>query len=421
MRLSSVAWNLAGLGLPLGVALLAIPSLLQTLGSERFGLLSLVWAVTAISGLFDLGIGRATTRLVAEYLGSGEPGRIASTTRTALRISAGAGLTGGALLALAVALNAQQALNFSPDLDNEVRGLSWLLALTVPLQTLIATYRGISEGCQQFRGISIIRMGLGSANFAAPWLVSSHSSSLLALTASLVVARVLALVAFRALALQAMPKTADMRAASGRSEASRLMHAGGWLTLSAVLSPLLVQTDRFVIGSVISASAVTVYAVPFDIVTQLLIGVSAIATVAFPSITRQLHQDPLLAHAEFRRWLVRVAVVMAMVCGTSALLLPSALPWWIGHELDSASVTIGQWLCLGVWLNSVGAMYYSWLHAHGRFKTTALLHLLELPLYLLVLMAMLHQFGVIGAAIAWVLRVGLDTASLALASQTRRI
>lgn len=417
MKLSSVAWNLAGLGLPLVVALLAIPPLLQTLGAERFGLLSLVWAVTAISGLFDLGIGRATTRLVAEYLGSNTPERIAPSARAALQISAAAGLAGGALLALAVALDAQRALNFSPALQDEVRCLSFLLALAVPLQTLIATYRGICEGCQRFRGISIIRMCLGSANFAAPWLASAYSTNLLTITASLVLARIVALVAFRALALSAIPKIATEVAPNG--EARRLLHSGGWLTVSAILSPLLVQTDRFVIGSVISAGAVTLYTVPFDIVTQLLVGVSAIATVAFPSITRQLHQDPLLARAVFTRWLIRVAAVMALVSGATALLLPHALRAWIGQNLDEASITIGQWLCLGVWLNSIGAMYYSWLHAQGRFRTTALLHLLELPLYLILLLALLHQFGVVGAAIAWVLRVGLDTLLLGITSQSR--
>ena len=61
MRLSSIAWNAAGLAAPLVVALLCVPPLLQRLGTERFGLLALAWALTAISGLFDLGIGRAAT------------------------------------------------------------------------------------------------------------------------------------------------------------------------------------------------------------------------------------------------------------------------------------------------------------------------------------------------------------------------
>jgi O-antigen/teichoic acid export membrane protein len=72
MKMSSIVWSFGGLGLPLLVALLAIPPLLHTLGPERFGLLSLAWTLTAMSGLFDLGLGRATTRLVADQLGRGD-------------------------------------------------------------------------------------------------------------------------------------------------------------------------------------------------------------------------------------------------------------------------------------------------------------------------------------------------------------
>ncbi|MEJ2502280.1 MAG: hypothetical protein P8177_03025, partial [Gemmatimonadota bacterium] len=51
--------NLLGLGLPLAVAVVAIPPLTAGLGSERFGILGLVWVVVAYLALLDLGLGRA--------------------------------------------------------------------------------------------------------------------------------------------------------------------------------------------------------------------------------------------------------------------------------------------------------------------------------------------------------------------------
>jgi O-antigen/teichoic acid export membrane protein len=67
-------YNLAGQIVPLIAALFAMPGLLAALGAERVGVLALAWAVVGYFSIFDFGIGRALTKLVAERLGvSAEP------------------------------------------------------------------------------------------------------------------------------------------------------------------------------------------------------------------------------------------------------------------------------------------------------------------------------------------------------------
>ena len=60
--------NLAGFALPLAVGLITIPLIVRGFGVERFGLLTLAWAVIGYFSLFDMGIGRAITQLIAERL-----------------------------------------------------------------------------------------------------------------------------------------------------------------------------------------------------------------------------------------------------------------------------------------------------------------------------------------------------------------
>ena len=69
-RLLTNNWsmNLAGQILPIIVALSTIPYLVRGLGTERFGILSICWIFLGSSGIFDLGLGRATTKFVAERL-----------------------------------------------------------------------------------------------------------------------------------------------------------------------------------------------------------------------------------------------------------------------------------------------------------------------------------------------------------------
>jgi len=286
----------------------------------------------------------------------------------------------------------------------------WLLALCIPPQTLIATYRGASEACLRFRGISLLRMGLGVATFIGPLAVATISTHLAALVGTLLAARVLAWLGFRSLALQALPPATGVPMSA--STRRQLLRAGSWFTVSAIIGPLLAQADRFFIGALLSAAAVATYTVPFDVITQLLIGVTAVTTVAFPSITRLLQQDAVQAQRHFRRWLWRVTAGMGLVCATVALVLPAALPLWLASALPAEAATVGRWLCLGVWVNAVGCMFLAWLHANGRFRAVALLHGIELPIYVGLLLVLLAHFGVVGAAMAWTARVTLDAAAL---------
>jgi len=64
--------NFVGQALPLLVGFLTIPITIQWLGADRFGIISIVWVIIGYFGFFDLGLGRATTKFVAEAFGKGE-------------------------------------------------------------------------------------------------------------------------------------------------------------------------------------------------------------------------------------------------------------------------------------------------------------------------------------------------------------
>jgi O-antigen/teichoic acid export membrane protein len=64
-------WNLLGSGAPLLVAFFAIPKLIAGLGMARFGVLTLAWVVIGYFSLFDLGLGRALTKITSDKLGEG--------------------------------------------------------------------------------------------------------------------------------------------------------------------------------------------------------------------------------------------------------------------------------------------------------------------------------------------------------------
>src|ERR1700731_2607195 len=77
-------WNLLGNTAPMVGALICIPVLIRGLGKDRFGVLTLAWALIGYASLFDLGLGRALTQLVARKLGAGEDREVPSLAWTSL-------------------------------------------------------------------------------------------------------------------------------------------------------------------------------------------------------------------------------------------------------------------------------------------------------------------------------------------------
>ena len=65
-------------------------------------------------------------------------------------------------------------------------------------------------------------------------------------------------------------------------------------------------------------------------------------------------------------------------------------------------------LCIGIWINSLASIPFILIQAKGNPRVTAVFHVVELGLYLVVLWALTSRWGLLGAALAWLVRVTLD-------------
>ena len=111
--------NLAGHGVRVIVALVAIPFIIRGLGTERYGVFSLALIVLGYFSLFDFGLGRATTKFVAEYLGREDTKQLPGLIWTSLGLQLIQGIFGGFLLVAATPFLVGKIFNIAPD-DNPV-------------------------------------------------------------------------------------------------------------------------------------------------------------------------------------------------------------------------------------------------------------------------------------------------------------
>jgi O-antigen/teichoic acid export membrane protein len=84
------------------------------------------------------------------------------------------------------------------------------------------------------------------------------------------------------------------------------------------------------------------------------------------------------------------------------------LTLWIGADFALRSTRVLQCLALGVFLNGLAQVASALLQGVGRPDLTAILHVVELPFYLVMAWFLISTRGIEGAALAWTARTALD-------------
>jgi O-antigen/teichoic acid export membrane protein len=407
----NVVWNLLGACAPLAVAVPAVPLLLHRMGTDRFGVLTLAWSVIGYFGLFDFGFGRALTKLVAERLGAGRNADVAPLFWTSLFLMLLFGLLGAIVMAALAPRLVYSALRIPRAIEAETLRAFYLLAASLPILIVSAALRGFLEAHQRFRASTAVRVPLGIFTFAGPLLVLPFTSSVLPVVAVLALARLAATVALGVLCLRAHPGLGE-GVAIRTSLVPELARFGGWMTVSNVVSPMMVSLDRFLIGALVSISAVAYYAAPAEAVTKLLFFSSALAGVVFPALSSAIAQDKARARMIFLRAVKYTFLAMFPVVLLTVAFAREGLTLWVGAAFSEHSAVILRWLAVGVFFSSLAQIPFSLIQAMGRPDFTARLHLLEVPVYAALLWFLVKGRGIEGAAIAWTARTAVDAAIL---------
>jgi O-antigen/teichoic acid export membrane protein len=285
-----------------------------------------------------------------------------------------------------------------------------VLCLSIPFVTCTAGLRGMLEARQRFGPVNVIRATLGVLTFLGPIAILPFSSSLEPVMWLLLAVRVVAWGASVALCAGSFPGL-RRGIAMRRDMVAPLFTAGGWITVSNIVGPVITYLDRFLIGALLSAAAVAYYVTPYEVVTKFLIFPTALAAVLFPAFAAG-GADARHVASLYSSALKYVLLFMYPAALIVVAVAPEAMSWWLGSEFPSQGAEVARVLTVGVLLNALAYVPYALAQAVGRADWVARLHLVELAVYVPLLYAAVEAAGIVGAAIAWSARVAIDFAAL---------
>jgi len=399
--------NLIGFILPLFVGIVTIPFIIRGLGTHRFGILSLAWAVLIYLSLFDLGLGRATIKFISESLGNKEYKKIPSIFWTSLLFNSLLGIVGGIALAVSTPILINNIFNIPSYLLREAQTSFLILAALVPAVVSSTSLRGVLEGAQRFDLVNIVKASSSALNFLIPALAIPFGLHLPEIIFFLLVARIGTASIYLIFCFKVFP--ALRKNISLEKKLVRpLFTFGGWVTVSNVTGPILIYLDRFLIGSLLTIAAVTFYTAPYEIVSRLWIFPTSLMMSLFPAFSSLGNNHKEKLGNIYAYGLKYLLLVMGPLILIFVLFAKDILNLWIGAEFALKSTLVLQILGIYVLISSLAYIPFTLIQGVGRPDIPAKFHLLELPIFIVIAWLLIKKFGIVGAALATSFRIIMD-------------
>lgn len=403
----NVLYNLLGYTLPLIFALFFIPILLKNLGTDRFGLLNLAWIVIGYFGFFDLGIGRALTKIVAEKIGTNSISEIPSLFWTSIFLMSAFSSFVAILLFIFSDHIIFSALKIPFNLQEEALSAFYLLIISIPIVSTTAGMRGLFEAYQRFDIVNIIRVILGVLSFLSPVIVVLFTNNLIWIIAPLVLIRIIIWIIYLLQSFRLNPGI-KKNIVLDIKLIKTIFRLSSWMTISNITVPIIVYVDRVLIASLISAAAVAFYATPYEIITKLLIVPGALTAVLFPTFSANYLIDNKATIKLSNKAMKYIALLLFPIIAIISAFSFELLQLWLGKDFATNSYIILQFLSIGILFNSIAYIPFSFIEGIGRPDITAKLQLIELPLYVIFMWIAINSNGIYGAAFIYMLRMIID-------------
>lgn len=394
--------------IPLLVAIITIPKIINTSGYENFGLLMYFWSILTVIGLADFGVSKA-------ILFNNSQTSNMETNRQTLIIGLFASVGVSTLYFLIFIALASLSINHTTITNatsyNDAKSSLIVIGLIIFPTIISAALRSALEAQQNFLISSTTKMITQSAIFLAPTfaVVRSDPENFLFNTFAILLAVRLISTAIL-LVKVARSHGLNLRDVTSQKPIKKrdFILDCAWFGLNGFTGPILGQSDKWFMTLFFGAATGGIYATASQIVTKFLLFPSAVVTVYFPKFAAHLDNKD-------RRISNLLVTVSTTIFATSAITWGEPiLKWWLSESYTPEILNFGLILLLGVVFNALAQLPYTELQARGYSKHVSIIQLTELFLIVSLYIGLASQISQYTIPAIWSLRALIDFLALSI-------
>jgi O-antigen/teichoic acid export membrane protein len=386
------------LGVTVITGILLSPFILHHLGDAAFGIWVLIFSITDYYGLFDLGIRSSIVRYVSKFVATDSREDLAKLINTSLFTY---GCIGALSLLLTIFLSfyVDALFRIPPEFHSTARLLLLMVGTSVALGFPLGIVGGLLEGLQRFYVLSWTNVGSTLLRACLIVFALRHGRGLLTVASITVILPLLTSVLRAVIALRVRPIAIGWRYVD-RATFREIAHYGGATFMIMVAGRLKFKTDVIVIGSMLSAAAITYFNIGARIVDYAGEVVISLAQNLLPMAS----ESEATGDIGFLR---KVFVAGNRFCAftilpISAILLilgKSVIEVWVGKQYIVTSYPVLVIMILPatlMWAQAASGRVLFGISKHG---TWAIVTLAEGICNLILSILLVRPFGIVGDAL----------------------
>ncbi len=417
--LKNSVYGMIEFGWPILVALVASPYIVNRLGADAYGVLSVVGVTLGFFGVLDLGIGSAAIRQIAAAharADSDEINRVMSTT-VVFYIVVG----GTAALALIVGARplATRVLQIPAGMQSVAVFAIYLSAVGFVLSLVTSALAAVPRALQRYDLTTKFNVAFGTLNTLATIVILALGKGLgWVMVAGFVIGILMVPVAY-VMSKRLLPEF-RVTFRFDKSTFLILFSFGGFYVLSTVGVLVLYQADKLLIGSLIGVAAVTYYVVPGNLASKIQGLVGAATAVVFPVSSSLLESGRHDAISRLYREGTRlVLLVSTAISVPMAVYARPFLLHWMGPRIAAQSGAVMIMLVATYYLLSLTSMGWGITNGSGKAWINAVFSIGIAVANIALFFALEEAWGVNGAAAAYLISALIGVPALIVYTERR--
>jgi len=396
--LKNVGSSWVALGVNVLVGIVLSPYILHHLGDEAFGLWVLIFSVTGYYGLFDLGIRSSIVRYVAKYSAVNDDEQLNHLINTAMFAYSGIGLVCLAITCIGT-FYVDSWFSVAPAFLQTARWLFLMVGASVALGFPLGVFNGILEGLQRFYLLNSTSLVSTLLRAVLIVIALQHGRGLLTVALITVSMPLLAnlvngAVVLHLLRIRFSPMNID------RATIKRIASYSGTTFMIIIAQRLRFKTDAIVIGSFLSAAAITYFAIASRLVEYASELVSSLSQIFVPMSSQSEAQGD---SERLKKMLVvgnrACALIIFPITAILVILGKSVIETWVGAKYVPLSYPVLLILVVPQTLMLAQSASGRMLWGMAKHRVLAYVVLIEGAANLILSILLVRRYGVIGDAI----------------------
>jgi len=407
----NVLWNFFGQGWLFVLAFLATPFIVRRLGVDLYGIYVLIGIIIDYFAFLQFGVGTAAVKYVAEYLARGDEERILKTFWTGMMTHFVMGVLGMLLISAASEILVDRLFHIAPDSRDTAVTVLRIGSVGFVISMILGVAAGAVRAAGRFDLLNRLSILLGTLQIAAAVILLQQGLQLVEVVLSNVIIQFVGLALYGHHVARLFPFLGRPR--WDWKAFGELIRFGSFVTVSGIVGPILTNVEKLFITSLRSVSALAYYAVPFSLMNRLSVLPSAFSAVLFPAFSAMQGTNNVAA---IRDLYLRSTLYLLLLYSAPLMFFlffgGPFLSLWIGADFAERSTGVLVILGIAGLVNAVAYPAATVLQGLGKPQWPALFHLAETIVYLPAGYLLIGEYGIVGAAAAWLLRVFMDTVLL---------